>query len=444
MSQLLQIDKSKKALVFQKPSGTIALGGNLDLIQRKFYDVLLYYEKIQLEKDNTAYWFSVPLKALKDVLTESDKKQIKKKKNKQDIDRNNLYYKKILKKMQYIMAEYNILDKDYIVDGQATLISDVKFITNTQTKETVVRYYLSSFVKDALLNIIKGNPDTMYANLNLIIIKGLKSKYSLILYELCKDYEKVEVPEMTIEQFKKLFGIENKKAYNYSGGFTHIRERVLTPATEEINNNENIDFSVSYNLIKQGNAYTHIKFIVTPKPKQKQLEQYKENSQTNILINAIPAEYRTKQIETYLSKCLKDYDAKYLLHQIEYVNNQKPKNYFAYLKKAIIEDYANNEKATIEEKREAIKQKYKEQIKRINDLRLEKGKIKLREDDKSFFYFSYVSFEDDNLVIYEDMQLKNDFFSNTVNVKTIPLDDEKAIKSALDAIEEAFKKIYLS
>lgn len=48
------------------------------------------------------------------------------------------------------------------------------------------------------------------------------------------------------------------------------------------------------------------------------------------------------------------------------------------------------------------------------------------------------------MVIYEDMQLKNDFFLNTVNVKTIPLDDEKAIKSALDAIEEAFKKIYLS
>lgn len=129
------------------------------------------------------------------------------------------------------------------------------------------------------------------------------------------------------------------------------------------------------------------------------------------------------------------------MHQIEYVNNQKTKNYFAYLKKAIIEDYANNEKATIEDKKEAIKQKYQPQIKRINDLRLEKGKIKLREDDKSFFYFSYVSFEDDNLVIYEDMQLKNDFFSNTVNIKTIPLDDEKAIKSALDAIEEAFKKI---
>ncbi|MGC8503140.1 RepB family plasmid replication initiator protein, partial [Desulfurella sp.] len=385
---LLEFEQNKKALILKKPSGTIALAGNLDLVQRKFYDVLLHHEKTQLEKDNTAYWFSVPLSALKDVLNENDKNKINKEEKKQDVDKNNSYYKKILKKMQHITVEYNMLKKDSIVDGSSTLLSDVKFITNTQTKETVMHYNLSSFIKDALLNIIKGNPDTMYANINLVIVKGLKSKYSLILYELCKDYEKVEVPEMTIEQFKKIFGLENKKAYNFSNGFTNIRNKVLEPAINEINNNQNIDFMVEYKLKKQGNSYTHIKFITQTKPKQKQFEQYKEFSQVNILLNSVPEEHRTKAIERYLSKCLKSYDANYLLHQIEYTAQQKTKNFFAYLKKAIEEDYANDEKANLEEKKEAIKNKYQEQVKRIKKLRKEKGKVKLRKDDQgNVFYF---------------------------------------------------------
>ena len=433
---LLKFKQNKKALILNKPSGTIALAGNLDLVQRKFYDVLLHYEKTQLEKDNTAYWFSVPLSALKDVLNENDKNKINKEK-KQDVDKNNSYYKKILKKMQHITVEYNMLKKDFIVDGSSTLLSDVKFVTNTQTNETIVHYNLSSFIKDALLNIIKGNPDAMYANINLVIIKGLKSKYSLILYELCKDYEKVEVPEMTIEQFKKIFGLEDKKAYNGTNGFTNINKKVLNPAINEINNNQNIDFTVDYELKKQGNAYTHIKFIVKPKPKQKQLEQYKESSQVNILLNSIPEEYRTKTMERYLSKCLKSYDAKYILHQIEYVTQQNPKNFFAYLKKAIEEDYANNEKASLEEKREAIKNKYQEQVKRIKKLREEKGKIELRKDDQgNVFYFNDIAFDEKNLLIYEEKINKNDkLYSDSTNIVRIPLDDEKRVSYALNKIE---------
>ncbi len=437
---LLELEQNKKALILKKPSGTIALAGNLDLIQRKFYDVLLHYEKIQLEKDNAAYWFSVPLSALKDVLNENDKKKINKE-GKQDVDKNNSYYKKILKKMQYIMAEYNTLEKDSIVDGSSTLLSDVKFITNIQTRETVVRYYLSSFIKDALLNIIKGNPDTMYANINLIIVKGLKSKYSLILYELCKDYEKVEVPEMTIEQFKKIFGLENKKAYNFSNGFANIRRKVLNPAINEINNNQNIDFMVGYKLKKQGNSYTHIKFITQTKPKQKQFEQYKEFSQVNILLNSVPEEHRTKQLEKYLAKCLNNHDAKYILRQIEYTAQQKFKSFFAYLKKAIEEDYANNEKANIEEQKEAIKNKYQEQVERIKKFRKEKGKVKLRENDQgSVFYFDDIFFDDKYLVIHEEKQSEDEIYQSVINIVKIPIEDEKVVAGVLNKIEKILTK----
>ena len=63
---------------------------------------------------------------------------------------------------------------------------------------------------------------------------------------------------------------------------------------------------------------------------------------------------------------LTDYDARYLLHQIEYVSQQKPKNFFAYLKKAIQEDYAKSELAEEQEKAE------QERIERLVQQELEK------------------------------------------------------------------------
>lgn len=284
MAKILKETETKKTILLQKPSGTISIGGDLDKLERKFYNGLLHNARNQLEKDINKTDFKIPLQALIENLNASEN------------DKNNRYYKKLLDKLLSTLVYYNMLgkDKNIIVDGKAHLIDNLDYETNTQTGETIVLYTMPRVVRKSMIDIIQGNPDGIYAKIDLMIIKGLKSKYSLILYELCKDYEKVEIPEMTIEQFKEIFGIEDRKAYNFSGGFANIKQRVLTPAIEEINENKDIDFMVDYQLVKRGKAYTHIKFIVTPKPKQKQLEQYKENSQTNILINAIPAEYRTK------------------------------------------------------------------------------------------------------------------------------------------------------
>ena len=77
--------------------------------------------------------------------------------------------------------------------------------------ELIVKYSLPSFIIEAIKNIIKGNNNTLYANIDLMIIKGLKSKYSIVLYELCKDYEKAEVPVMTIEQLRTILDVQEKK-----------------------------------------------------------------------------------------------------------------------------------------------------------------------------------------------------------------------------------------
>jgi len=323
--------------LLQKPSGTIAIAGDLSILERKFYNKFLRNAKKQLEEDMNKIKFSVTLQELKNALNVSEN------------DKNNNNYKKVLKKLFDTVVTYNLLDKDKTINGMAHLLDNLDFKINNETKEVTVFYTIPLIIRDSIINIIQNNPESLYAKIDLAIIKGLKSKYSVILYELYKDYERVEIPEMDINKFKKTFGIENKKAYDF---FPRIRRKVLDPAVKELNENPNIEFTVKYELFKKANTYTHIKFIMKLKSQQKVLEQRRDNQYLKILVNAVPKEERTSFLESYLSKCLKSYDARYLLHQIEYVTQQKPKSFFAYLKKAVEEDYANNEAKLEKEKAE--------------------------------------------------------------------------------------------
>ncbi|MCW1311774.1 MAG: replication initiation protein [Candidatus Rehaiarchaeum fermentans] len=418
--------KQKQVELLHKPSGTIAIGGNLEKIERKFYNVLLYNAKKQIEENLNKFDFAIPLKELKDKLNTSED------------DKNNNYYKKTLNKLYETSVTYNILEKDKIVKGKAHLVDNLDYEINNETKEVRVIYTIPKIIRKAMINIIQGNINGLYAKIDLLVIKGLRSKYSIILYEICKDYENSEIPEMTIGQFKKIFGIENKKSYKL---FVHIREKVLDFAVKEINENSDINFLVSYKLKKKGNTYTHIKFITKVKQKQIQLEQYKEKSNIKILTSAIPEEHRTKQLENYLAKCLQNNDAKYLLHQIEYINNQKPKNYFAYLKKAIQDDYANNEKAMIEEERIDVLKKFEAQMNRINDLKYKSIPIDIKPNGKAVYFDGFL-FENNNLVVLGNTESDDQMYSLSSRYISIPLvkENEQKIAETLNRIEQILNK----
>jgi hypothetical protein len=389
----------RRAIIIEKPSGIIAITGSLDVLQRKFFNVMLKSAKEQLNNNSQEVsknrWFYIKLIELKKYIDVGKE------------DRNNKYYKEKLKELKKIEVEYNLLNKDKNIklEGLSSLISDIQFVEDLPTNEVVIRYYLSGIVYDSLQNTIDKNG--VYAELDLIIMKGLKSKYSLTLYELCRDYKNVEIPEMTIERFKKMFGLESKKAYNF---FPNIRLKVLDPAIKEINDNPDVDFTVEYQLKKSANTYTYIKFLAKPKPKQKELEQKRDNMHLKVLIDAVPEQERSKQLENYLAKCLKDYDARYLLHQIEYVAQQKPKSFFAYLKKAIEEDYA---KAELVEEQEKAEQERIERLVQQELKKLEAEKLSLidmavdREKDR--IYEEYVSLLENN----EKQELFNEYRAKT-------------------------------
>lgn len=335
----LSDDMKKNAVVLQKPSGTVAIRVDLDAMQRKFYDALLYIAKRELKNDVNKNEFSVALSDLKTMLKKVG-----------EADKNNSYYIARLKELKLKNAEYNIFGKDkndWDIEGIVSLVSDLRIKKHKKTHQVIIIFEFASMIKRALID-----PKGIYANINLVIIAGLKSKYAIILYELAKDYEKVEIPEMTIDDFRKLFNVEDKYKR-----MTHLRLRVLEPAINELNNNENIDFLVSYELKKTGKVYTHIKFYVKPKPAKVKLEQQakkvleaevKENDEAKELLALIPPEYRRRnRVVSLVLGSLKENGKEYTKAQIEYTLKKlkagKIKSLTAYLKNAIEKDYAGFE-----------------------------------------------------------------------------------------------------
>ena len=330
---MLATAMKKNAVILQKPSATIAVRVDLNAIQRKAYDAFLYVVKENLRKDDKKRKFTILLDDLKEIFGETT-------------SRDNAYYKKNVRELMTKVAEYNVLKKDKKVEGAFVLMSRVEFVEDINTKEIVCNFEVPEFVID----LIK-DPKSPYANINLVVLKGLKSKYAVLLYELIKDYKNKEIPEMTMEEFRGLFGIENKYK-----AIKDLRKYVLEPAVRELNKNEKFDFLVSYELRRIGKRYRKIKFIVNHKPQKLKIEQQVENYKSlaedpdlRELLFLLPESYRKrKNCVSLLAGALQEKDKEYIKAQIEYTNEKNPKRYCAYLKNAIEKDYAGAEEIEID------------------------------------------------------------------------------------------------
>ncbi len=334
MGKLLEMMKKRHLVILEKPSGAIAIVGDMNALQRKLYDVFLFEAKNELKRDIKKDYFNISLSEIIGAL-ELEKP------NKQRL-------KQIIRDLVDIKIEYNYLRKDGETWGISSVLNDVKVDFDKEIGKTVIGYSLPRIVREAM---IKKNG--VFAKIDLVVVKGLKSKYAILLYELIKDYEKVKVPEMSMRDFRKMFGVENKYPR-----MPDLRKYVLDPACREISENPHTDFTVSYELKKDGKAYTSIKFHVKPKPAQLKFKQQakkvisdelKENEEAKELLALIPGEFREKMnLIAIVLGGLKEKGKDYVKAQIEYVVKKfeagKVKDFIAYLKRALEKDYAGAEK----------------------------------------------------------------------------------------------------
>lgn len=82
-----------------------------------------------------------------------------------------------------------------------------------------------------------------FTKLNLKEFNPFNSKFSLIILEFLKQYEKLKnIPEVSIDELRKITDTQNKYSI-----FTAFKNKVLDIAVNEIN--ENTNYNVSYDLI---------------------------------------------------------------------------------------------------------------------------------------------------------------------------------------------------
>lgn len=218
-----------------KASAAIQIHGKITLLQRRAWNVLLANAYDELPHTDR---HSMPVVRLMQRL-EFDSK-------------NDDYLKESLRGLVRCHVEWNILDKDGDREwGVAALLAEAKI------KGGICTYEYSSTLRERLHN------PRMYARLCLSLQNKFASKHALALWELCTDYlgskrDYGETPWITLEDFRKLMGIEDSPYY--AAFFKKLNQQVLTPAIAEIHRVS--DFQVTVDYQRHGRKVIALKFQI--------------------------------------------------------------------------------------------------------------------------------------------------------------------------------------
>ena len=216
-----------------KHSSAIQTSGEASLLERKTWNVLLLNAYDDL-KDRDVFEISIGElnKALK--FNSNDYEMLK----------------EALKVLNRTQVEWNILEKDREVEWEVTtLLAGVKIVNG------VCYYSYNPLIKDRL-----SNPK-IYARLSLFEQNLIKGKYSLILWELFKDYIGIGYTGwIPIEDLRKLLGL---KEGEYTE-FKILNRDIIKRAITELNKVSVIYIDPKNGIEKkrEGRNIVALKFII--------------------------------------------------------------------------------------------------------------------------------------------------------------------------------------
>ena len=166
-------------------------------------------------------------------------------------DGNQEYLKEMLRSLRSCEVEWNLLNKDNKqVWGIAGLLASVEI------EEGICSY---EFPKPLRLKLY--NP-RVYAKLNLRLQNRFRSRYALVLWEVCFDYfdttrDQGETPFIPLEIYRELMGIEADEYRTFKA----LNQFVIKPAIKEIN--DLTDYFVEVEQKRLGRRIGELKFRIT-------------------------------------------------------------------------------------------------------------------------------------------------------------------------------------
>ncbi|MBF0339318.1 MAG: replication initiation protein [Nitrospirae bacterium] len=228
-------------------------------------------------------------------------------------------------------------------------------------------------------------------------ILQLKSAYSIRLYELLKQYQKIGKRIISIQDMRDMLGM----SHSDYGLYADFKRRVIITAQKEIH--KNTDISFTFEEIKEGRKVVYLVFTIISKHQQRLIDfnpseksktkhkqkisnvhllpinEIKKDKNGNIdmkdILPSLPPEHQNKKtIIDAITIALKKHGADYVISNIKYTNTHSQSNYRKYLIDALAKDYACGMREDIEEKKQraiAGKKRLKERKQEVivgNDL----------------------------------------------------------------------------
>ena len=168
-------------------------------------------------------------------------------------DGNQEYLKEMLRSLRSCEVEWNLLNKDNKQEwGVAGLLAEVRLA------DGICFYQFPHTLR------LKLHNPRVYAKLNLRLQNQFKSRYALVLWEVCFDYydterDQGETAFIPLKIFRELMGLE---ADDYTT-FKSLNQWVIKPAIKEIN--ALTSYHVEVEQKRLGRRIAELKFRITPK-----------------------------------------------------------------------------------------------------------------------------------------------------------------------------------
>lgn len=213
--------------ILYKDNRIVMICGDLTALQRKSYNILLQNSRKMLKSDrkNTVHRINcAELRKMSGCNQTNDKEFVKQ-----------------LRALRKISVSCDYANGD-------VKWCDFSLISQITKFPFEYEYELPPIIRDALVNSVSYTP------VDLIPFKELSGKHAIQLYEIALRYSKVSIPEFSLDEFKKLFGVTSYKA------FRDLRIRVIEPAIAEINSVTNLGLRVEY--LYSGREVTGLRFYV--------------------------------------------------------------------------------------------------------------------------------------------------------------------------------------
>ncbi len=235
-----------------------------------------------------------------------------------------------------------ILTIEEKLDDGTTELSNIPVLIKVTRNDDKKSYIRVSFHPDMLPYLMNlKNRFLIYEMKNIL---SLPSPYSVRIYELAKQYEKLKSRVISIEELKSFLGIEDKYPK-----YSHFKSRIIEKSVEDIN--KHTDINLEYEELKEGRRVTRIRFLI--KKKEEGNNVIPPVIETQDELNKLLKSY--KVAAPIIKKWREQYEDAYILERITYMQSHDKKdmpiqNHAAYLHSIIDKELSSSKKMDMTEK----------------------------------------------------------------------------------------------